>query len=93
MCDGAVMGTGGESDEEWGAECSDDDKYSPTNEKGVWEPEPQDIKALYEKINNGETLILEWVCPGRKSPSPEKMDLDEVVDKTDHDLFDIKVEK
>ena len=44
---------------------------------GVWEPAPADIKLLYERLDKGETLKLEWRCPGRRSPSPEKLDDDE----------------
>ncbi len=39
---------------------------------GVWEPAPQDIKELYEKLAAGEELTLTWSWPrGRRSPSPE----------------------
>jgi len=49
-------------DEEWSVPCSDDEKYAIT---------PQDMKQLFEKVARNEPLVLEWKCPGRRSPTPE----------------------
>lgn len=42
----------------------------------IWEPKPEDIKTLYQRLSSGENLELDWMCPGRRSPSPEKLDDD-----------------
>ena len=54
-------------------ECSDDEKYNPTQNSSpsLWEPSPAQIIELYEKVARGEPLELEWKCPGRRDPSPE----------------------
>jgi len=49
-------------DEEWSVPCSDDEKYEIT---------PDDMKQLFEKVARNEPLVLEWKCPGRRSPTPE----------------------
>ena len=78
-----------ESDTDWAVECSDDEKYDPVGKKkGVWEPDPKDIKALYERLSNGETLTLEWKCRGRRSPTAEHKEQD-----MDHTTGTLKEEK
>lgn len=49
-------------DDDWSVPCSDDEKYEIT---------PEDMKELFEKIARNEPLVLEWKCPGRRSPTPE----------------------
>jgi len=49
-------------EDEWSVPCSDDEKYEIT---------PEHMKQLYEKIARSEPLVLEWKCPGRRSPTPE----------------------
>jgi len=49
-------------DDEWSVPCSDDEKY---------EISPDDMKQLFEKVARNEPLVLEWKCPGRRSPTPE----------------------
>jgi len=49
-------------DEDWSVPCSDDEKYEIT---------PDDMKQLFEKVARNEPLVLEWKCPGRRSPTPE----------------------
>ena len=67
------MGDSPTVEDDWCVECSDDEKYNPTKiEKGVWEPESEDIKCLYEKLAKGENFTLEWKCHGRRSPTPER---------------------
>ena len=51
-----------EEDEDWSVPCSDDEKYEIT---------PQDMKELFEKVARNEPLVLDWKCPGRRSPTPE----------------------
>ncbi len=42
---------------------------------GVWEPDPKDIKEMYEKLAAGEELTFAWSWPrGRRSPTPERAD-------------------
>jgi len=49
-------------DEEWSVPCSDDEKYEIT---------PEDMADMFEKVARNEPLVLEWKCPGRRSPTPE----------------------
>jgi len=49
-------------DEEWSVPCSDDEKYEIT---------PEDMVEMFEKVARNEPLVLEWKCPGRRSPTPE----------------------
>lgn len=52
-----------ENPDDWAAECSDDENYKLA---------PNDIIELYQRIARGENLELEWKCPGRRSPTPER---------------------
>ena len=55
---------------DWCVECSDDeDKYGVN---GCWEPPPEEIVKLYKALDNGEELILDWTCPGRRVPQTGK---------------------
>ena len=49
-------------DDDWSVPCSDDEKYEIT---------PEEMKELFEKVARNEPLVLEWKCPGRRSPTPE----------------------
>jgi len=49
-------------DDDWCIPCSDDEKYEIT---------PEEMKDLFEKVARNEPLVLEWKCPGRRSPTPE----------------------
>ena len=65
---------GNETEENWCVDGSDDEEGQA---KTAWEPSPEDIVTLYNKISTDKVLELEWKCPGRRSPSPEKMDTSE----------------
>lgn len=34
------------------------------------EPTPDELDAMYHKLNAGETIELTWKCPGRRLPTP-----------------------
>jgi len=51
-----------QSADDWSVPCSDDEKYEIT---------PEDMAELFEKVARNEPLVLEWKCPGRRSPTPE----------------------
>jgi hypothetical protein len=53
-------------DDDWEVECSDEEKYQIT---------PEDMRELYEKFARGEEFTLEWQCPGRRSPTPERQEV------------------
>jgi len=61
--DKTTMDVPEENQDDWVAECSDDENYKLT---------PTDIIELYQRIGRGENLELEWKCPGRRSPTPER---------------------
>ena len=64
-----------ELDVDWAVDCSDDEKYDPTGiGNNTWQPCPNDIKTLYERLANHESLTLEWKCRGRRSPTPERQE-------------------
>ncbi|XP_060067899.1 uncharacterized protein LOC132548092 [Ylistrum balloti] len=76
---------GGDSETEketWCVEGSDDEKYDPTKSgKGVWEPKPEDILKMFEKIEKEKVLELSWKCPGRRPPKgTEEEDMDATQD-------------
>jgi len=75
-----------------GGECSDDERYDRRTDKtesgeSTWEPAPEDIVQLYEKLARGEVPELDWECPDRRSPSPlgeeESEEEEEQTDETD----------
>lgn len=52
--------------DEWTVECSDEEKYIIT---------PQNMREEFEKIASGQKLNLEWKCPRRRSPTPERKEV------------------
>ncbi|KAK2161558.1 hypothetical protein NP493_1576g00018 [Ridgeia piscesae] len=81
-----------EEDKEWLAECSDEELYNYSGEKGVWQLSPPEILSLYEKLAKGETLELEWKCGERRSPSPEQVPVvEEVVPVVEEKPEEVKV--
>ncbi|KAL3858250.1 hypothetical protein ACJMK2_012847 [Sinanodonta woodiana] len=59
-------------DDDWYVDCSDDEKYNPTHQPlGTWEPAPEDILDLFEKLQKNKVLELHWKCPGRLPPESE----------------------
>jgi len=50
------------ADDDWSVPCSDDEKYEISRE---------DMADLFELVAKNESLVLEWICPGRRSPTPE----------------------
>lgn len=79
-------------DSDWEIECSDDEFKDC---KGPWEPQPEEIDRLYTILENGQTLELQWKCPGYRSPSPEIKeqpeelnDLKEPEEQSDFDFMD-----
>ncbi|XP_046398640.1 PAXIP1-associated glutamate-rich protein 1 [Ischnura elegans] len=64
-----------DSSDNWCVECSDDERYEG-KVKGSrgWEPPADDIIRLYEILDRGGSVELEWQCPGRRAPSPAEAD-------------------
>ncbi|KAK3596547.1 hypothetical protein CHS0354_013231 [Potamilus streckersoni] len=61
--------------DDWYVDCSDDEKYNPTHQPlGTWEPAPEDILDLFEKLQKNKVLELHWKCPGRLPPESENRD-------------------
>merc|ERR1712168_1044587 len=82
-----------EDDSKWFVECSDEETYNicktiPT----VWEPHPSDIVELYNAINKGESLSLEWVCHDRRSPDILYSE-SEKDEESNHSTVEMKEEK
>ncbi|KAK6184547.1 hypothetical protein SNE40_006997 [Patella caerulea] len=76
-----IIGNSGEDkkteDDDWCIDCSDDEKYNPTQlRKGVWEPKPEDVISLFEKLEKDRFIELRWQCPGRRPPDADKKEED-----------------
>lgn len=49
----------------WSFPCyGNDDKFEPT---------PDELDTMYQQLDAGETLTLNWKCPGRRPPTPVKV--------------------
>jgi len=55
-----------QDEDEWAVECSDEEKYTIT---------PQNMREEFEKIASGQKLNLEWKCEYRRSPTPERQEV------------------
>lgn len=58
---------------DWEIGCSDEEAFELTDEKTArnWEPSPEEIVELFDKLDKGEILQLDWQCPGRRPPTPD----------------------
>merc|ERR1712002_290806 len=84
---------GQEDESEWFVECSDEETYNicktiPT----VWEPHSNEIVELYNAINRGASLTLEWVCHDRRSPDILYSE-SEKDEESNHSIVEMKKEK
>ncbi|CAL1544487.1 unnamed protein product, partial [Lymnaea stagnalis] len=79
----------------WRIEEPNEAKFNQSNEKGLWEPKPEDILAVVEKLEqcNGGPIPLKWVCPGRKPPEKQDQQDDQAGDGMDVDGEDSKEEE
>lgn len=89
--------------DDWEIVCSDDEKYDVKKRDGnKWEPSPEQMLKLYEELDKGPGYFeLNWKCPGRRSPTPEKIEeqsesestnIDDKNDEKDYN-FDFEIEK
>lgn len=58
--------------EDWCVPCLNDDEELA--------PPPEELEALYKRLEAGEELELSWKCPGRELPSPAVQDDSETVE-------------
>ena len=67
----------GAAEDEWHVPPSDEEAGEE------WEPEPQRIIEMYNKLAKGESLPLQWTLPigGRRSPSPEPDETEEAMEE------------
>lgn len=89
--------------EEWEIACSDDEKYEVKQvDSGKWEPPPELIIKYYDELNSGQKYFeLNWKCPGRRPPTPEKTDeqkdnentVSETKSEEKDEYFDFEVDK
>ncbi|XP_063395110.1 PAXIP1-associated glutamate-rich protein 1-like [Cydia fagiglandana] len=57
--------------DDWDLPCSDDElSKHGTNIGKSWVVEANELEELYNTIDKGGTLSLEWKCSGRRAPSP-----------------------
>ncbi|PIK60026.1 putative proteoglycan 4 isoform X2 [Apostichopus japonicus] len=81
-------------DEAW---KSDDFDLPPSDDEENYfsEPPPHVIVELYQKLDEGNILDLEWTCLGRRTPDEdgEKMDVEEVVPNDQEEKVDQPVEE
>ncbi|GFO27626.1 hypothetical protein PoB_005413100 [Plakobranchus ocellatus] len=57
---------------DWRVEEPEEAKYNFSDEKGLWQPKPEDILNLFEKLADGNALPLKWKCPGRRAPKSKE---------------------
>lgn len=50
------------STEDWSFPCL------PDNEE--FEPTADELDVMYQRLNAGEKIEIEWKCPGRRQPTP-----------------------
>lgn len=55
------------------------------NEGDESKPSPEELEALYRRLEAGELLELSWKCPGRRLPSPATKDDSEAVEAASTD--------
>ena len=59
--------------DDWYVDGSDDEKYDPSKSgSGIWQPDPQDILSMFDKLQTDKVLELQWKCPGRRAPKSEE---------------------
>lgn len=51
--------------DDWSVPCYGDD--------AEFEPTPDELDAMYQQLEAGETLEIGWKCPGRRPPTPIKV--------------------
>lgn len=49
---------------------SEDWSYNCLPENEEFEPTPDELDRMYQKLNKGEMIELTWRCPGRRQPTP-----------------------
>lgn len=54
------------STENWSIPCV------PDNEE--FEPTPDELDMMYQKLYKGDTISLEWKCPGLRPTTPVQAD-------------------
>lgn len=66
------------STEDWSYPClADNEELEPT---------PEELDAMYHKLNAGETIELTWKCPGRRLPTPVQIADTEVKENANIEL-------
>lgn len=79
--------------EDWEIGCSDDERYGMMlTQDNKWQPPPEIILSLYEKLDRNEPVELEWKCPGRREPTPDVTEEPEEEEKEDEVKLQIKDE-
>ncbi|BFZ18730.1 hypothetical protein BsWGS_21769 [Bradybaena similaris] len=73
----------GEPEATWIVKEHDEAKYNFSDEKGVWQPRPEDILSLFEKLAQGNPLPLKWTCPGRRHPDKDVKSEKNIADDMD----------
>lgn len=79
-----------EIDEAWKSEDFDIPPSDGEDENYFSEPPSQVIVDLYQKLEEGNVLNLEWTCLGRRTPDEdgEKMEVEAVVEDNQEDKVD-----
>lgn len=53
------------SAEDWSFPClADNEDFEPT---------PDELDKMYQKLNDGGVIELTWKCPGRRLPTPVRV--------------------
>lgn len=51
------------------------------------EPPPEELATMYQTLENGSMLELQWKCPGRRLPSPTIADDAEAAESSEKETY------
>lgn len=57
------------------------------NDGEEFQPPPEELEAMYQRLEAGDILELNWRSPGRRLPSPVTKDNSEVTENFSADTY------
>uniref|UniRef100_A0A2C9LNP5 Uncharacterized protein n=1 Tax=Biomphalaria glabrata TaxID=6526 RepID=A0A2C9LNP5_BIOGL len=79
----------------WKMEEPEEGKYNFSDERGAWQPRPEDIMMILDKLEQakGGPLPIKWICPGRRAPDKQYKQDNRAEDQADKDGEDSRPEE